>query len=419
MSNIIVPFAESTYGILLFAMMLIVVIISSNYLLNKLFKLMESRRTAMHRFKRIIRLMQYSIYAIAVSILIQILFFNEYFTLSVILVVTISYSCSIVGGFLVASKLFVWSKHSKNKFSFLFGMAISLIFINSIISLALFNLLLFEKPPVITYGTPVEFTFECNQISFYCDLKQALINYQTYTVMAYFFLFWASNLFFLHHHIKKLGWMKFITFTTLPLILLYFQFFYQYEDLYSINQELKFDENLIYAIQIFLLLIFFTSCGILYGLGLKSVSRLFKFSPIVEGYLRMASLGIIFFITCANSTVAGIGIPPFGIPSILFIPFAVILLYVGIYYSLVAISNDISVRRFIKNSTFNELKIMGSLAQSQMIDSMKDKVMRMTKKYSEELHQQSNSEIIESEEDLQSYLDEAIKIFKKNDNTRR
>ncbi|MDQ2685812.1 MAG: hypothetical protein M3Y25_08225, partial [Thermoproteota archaeon] len=324
------------------------------------------------------------------------------------------YCCSIIGGLLVAFKLFIWSRESKNKFSFLFGLTISLIVINSIISLGLFDLLLSEKPSIITHRTPVEFNFECNTISLYCNIKQALITYQTYTLMAYVLLFWISNLFLLHHHIKRLGKLKFVVFITLPLILFYFQFFYQYEELYSLNDELKFDENIIYAIQIFLLVIFITFCGILYGLGLRSVSELLKFSSTVESYLKMASLGIIFFIICGNSTVAGIGIPPFGMPSIVFLPFAIVLLYVGIYYSLVSISNDISIRRFIKQSTFNELKIIGNLAQSQMMDNLKEKVMKMTKKYSDELHQQSNSETIESEEDLQSYLDEAIKIFKNN-----
>ena len=50
---------------------------------------------------------------------------------------------------------------------------------------------------------------------------------------------------------------------------------------------------------------------------------------------------------------------------------------------LLLISNDVTVRKYIKNSTLNELKILGKFAQSQMIDNMKDKVLRMTKKYSE------------------------------------
>ena len=57
---------------------------------------------------------------------------------------------------------------------------------------------------------------------------------------------------------------------------------------------------------------------------------------------------------------------------------------------------------------------MGNLAQSQMVDNMKEKVLAMTKKYSEEIHQKSNSETMETEEDLKSYLDEAISIFNKS-----
>jgi hypothetical protein len=128
----------------------------------------------------------------------------------------------------------------------------------------------------------------------------------------------------------------------------------------------------------------------------------------------MASYGIILFFICANATIVGASIPPFGIPSIIFLPFASLLFYVGIYYSIIAISNDIRIRKYIKNSAYKELEIMGDLAQSQMVDNMKEKVLSMTKKYSKEIHQNNESESIETEEDLRSYLDEAISIFNKS-----
>jgi hypothetical protein len=49
-----------------------------------------------------------------------------------------------------------------------------------------------------------------------------------------------------------------------------------------------------------------------------------------------------------------------------------------------------------------------------MVDNMKEKVLSMTKKYSKEIHQRTESESIETEEDLRSYLDEAINIFNKS-----
>jgi hypothetical protein len=176
---------------------------------------------------------------------------------------------------------------------------------------------------------------------------------------------------------------------------------------------MNFDESIVFMLQIFMVIVSTTFCGILYGIGFKSVANLLKMSPKVEGHLKMASYGIILFFITANATIVGASFPPFGIPSIIFLPFASLLFYVGIYYSIIAISNDIRVRKYIKNSAYKELEIMGDLAQAQMIDNMKEKVLAMTKKYSEEIHQNSESETMETEEDLRSYLDEAISIFNK------
>ena len=167
--------------------------------------------------------------------------------------------------------------------------------------------------------------------------------------------------------------------------------------------------------QIFIVVFSVALCGVLYGIGFKSVANLLKISPNIERYLKMASFGIILLFISTNATIIGSSFPPYGIPSIAFLPFASILFYVGIYYSIIAISNDIKVRKYIKSSAYKELEIMGDLAQSQMMDNMKQKVLNMTKKYSEELHQSNNSETMESDEDLKNYLDEAINVFSRRE----
>ncbi len=243
--------------------------------------------------------------------------------------------------------------------------------------------------------------------------KENIINIQSYTLIIYFSLFWICNYFLLHYQIKKIGKIKFFTLVTLPLILFFFVFIYNYDELYSLTENMKFDESIVFMLQIFIVMFSIALCGILYGIGFKSVANLLKMSPQIERYLIMASYGIILFFISANASIVGASFPPFGIPSIIFLPFASLLFYVGIYYSIIAISNDIRIRKYIKNSAYKELEIMGNLAQSQMIDNMKEKVLAMTKKYSEEIHQKSNSETMETEEDLKSYLDEAISIFNK------
>ena len=139
-------------------------------------------------------------------------------------------------------------------------------------------------------------------------------------------------------------------------------------------KDLKLMKVLFYALQIFIV-VFSSSImwNIIWNRVSDLVANLLKMSPNIERYLKMASYGIILFFITANATIVGASFPPFGIPSIIFLPFASLLFYVGIYYSIIAISNDIRVRKYIKNSAYNELEIMGNLAQSQMIDNMKEK----------------------------------------------
>ena len=230
-ANIIVSFAESFYGLSIFLLMIIASIAASHYFLNKLFVMVKGNGTAFSKYKKIIRVIQLFLYALGIILLINILLENKYYTINIISIVTISYSCSIVVSLLVSAKLFSWYRENKNKFSFLFGLTFFFIFINNLVSLALFDLLLSEKPYEINHNTSVEFNFECTEASTYCDVKQDLLNYQSYTLMTYILLFWISSIFLLHHQIKKLGKVKFIILVTLPIIIFYFQFIYQYNEI--------------------------------------------------------------------------------------------------------------------------------------------------------------------------------------------
>jgi len=154
--NIIVPFAESVYGLSIFSILILASIVGSHYFLNKLFVMMKDNRTAFNKYKKIIRVIQLLLYALGIILLIGILLESKVYTVNIISIVTISYSCSIVASLLASLKLISWSRENKSKFSFLFGLSIFFIFINNLISLALFDLLLFEKPSVINYETPVE-----------------------------------------------------------------------------------------------------------------------------------------------------------------------------------------------------------------------------------------------------------------------
>ena len=412
-TDVATSFIQTTVGGALFVSLMILSLLGSLVVMSSIWKIVDKKKSIFTRYKMLFRVMQIILYSLSAFLMIEIILGNKYYTISLTSLMVVSYGASIVMSLFVSFKLFSWYKENKNKFSFLFGLTIFFVFVNNLVSIFLFATLLSEKPFQIDITTPVVFNFECDDNSLYCMFKESIINIQSYTLMIYFSLFWVCNYFLLHYQIKKIGKIRFFTLITLPLVLFFFVFIYHYDELYSLTENMKFDESSIFMLQIFIVGFSIALCGILYGVGFKSVANLLKISPNVERYLIMASYGIILFFICVNATVIGSSFPPFGIPSIIFLPFASLLFYVGIYYSIIAISNDIRVRKYIKNSAYKELEIMGDLAQSQMIDNMKEKVLAMTKKYSEEIHQSNQSETMETEEDLRSYLDEAISIFNK------
>jgi hypothetical protein len=407
-------FIQTTVGGALFALLMILSIFGSLLVIGSIWKIIDRKKSIFSRYKMLFRVMQIVLYSLSAFLMVEIILGNKYHIISLTSIMVVSYGSSILLSIFVSFKLFSWYKDNKNKFSLLFGLTVFFIFVNNIVSILLFATLLSEKPFQIDIATPVVFNFECGDDSLYCVFKNSIIDIQSYTLMIYFSLFWICNYFLLHYQIKKIGKIRFFTLISLPLVLFFFVFIYHYDELYSFSENLDFDESIVFMLQIFIVMFSIALCGILYGVGFKSVANLLKISPSVERYLQMASYGIILFFICANATIVGASFPPYGIPSIIFLPFASLLFYVGIYYSIIAISNDIRVRKYIKNSAYKELEIMGNLAQSQMVDNMKEKVLGMTKKYSEEIHQKSNSESIETEEDLRSYLDEAISIFNKS-----
>ncbi len=412
-SDVAIGFIQTTTGSVLFAIIMAMSLLGSFIIINHILTIVNNRKSIFSKYKILLRVIQLILYSLSAFVLFDMIIDNKYYTINLTLITIFSYGSSIVLSLLVSSKLLSWYKENKNKFSLLFGISIFFMFINLLVSIFLFATLLSEKPSEITMSTPVVFNFECYNDSLYCIFKMSVITLQSYSMMAYFALLWICNYFLLHYQIKKIGRTRFFTLTSIPLILFFFVFIYHYDEIYSLAENMNFDESIVFMFQIFMLILSTTLCGILYGLGFKSVANLLKISPKVEGHLKMASYGIILFFICANATIVGAGFPPFGIPSIIFLPFASLLFYVGTYYSIIAISNDIRVRKYIKNSAYKELEIMGDLAQSQMIDNMKEKVLSMTKRYSDEIHQGSESESMETEEDLRSYMDEAISIFNK------
>ncbi len=404
---------KNQLGLILFTVILFTSIGISFFFMENILRIVKEKKSLFSKYRKAFRISQIALYGLSLGLLYDILSDHRYFTFILNLIVTISYGSSIFMSIIATIKFFSWYRTNRNKFVILFGLTLLFIFTNSLISLFLFNSLLLEKPLEYTMLTPNVFDFECEEESLNCILKENLLLLQNYTLVIYFILFWGCNILLLHRYIKKIGKIKFFVLFAIPIILFYFQFVYTYEEFFTISEELKFDENIAFAFQLFLGTLLTALCGLLFGIGFFSVGRLLKISPKVEKLLYITGLGVITYFITANATLASAGMPPFGIPNIVFLPISSMLMYIGIFYSMTAIANDIAIKKFIKNSTYNELKLIGNLAENQMIDEIKLRVLSMAQAFSNEMEQKNESELTNSPEEIKNYLSDVIDAYKK------
>ena len=303
-----------------------------------------------------------------IFVIVQILSSFQYSTNLISAIVLIGYGFTALVMMVLCYKLLSWYRYSKSIVVFLYALTSVAFVLNALASLALFEQLLNEKPEVFTSESIVEFDFECEPGSIKC----MLIDFQSYTLMAYFLIMWVSSVLLLSHNIKRLGKPLFFSLTILPIIAFYIVFISAYDELYQISSTIsKTETNLI----IMLIIIFLgTSCGILYGIGFKSIASRIKSSLDVKDYMILCCYGIILYFIAANSTVAAAGYPPFGISSIIIISIASIFILVGLSNSAIAVAHDANLRIEIKN-TISRTNFLDNIGNAERFQDVEKKIL--------------------------------------------
>ena len=73
------------------------------------------------------------------------------------------------------------------------------------------------------------------------------------------------------------------------------------------------------------------------------------------------------------------------------------------------ISEDTELRKSIRRTAVNELKLLDSIGTAQMSSQLENKVSKLVKEYSDKIVNEAGVQPDLSEEDAKQYLDEVIK----------
>ena len=112
----------------------------------------------------------------------------------------------------------------------------------------------------------------------------------------------------------------------------------------------------------------------------------------ISDYMYITCFGLTLFSIGIVATISGAGYPPFGLASVSLVgPFS-FLLFTGLNHSAIPTAEDSSLRRSIKISALQQLKLLDRIGTAEMEDRLEKKVLEVTKLNAENLMEQSGIE---------------------------
>jgi hypothetical protein len=143
--------------------------------------------------------------------------------------------------------------------------------------------------------------------------------------------------------------------------------------------------------------------GIMFGLAFLMMARNV---PAVKDYLTLAAIGVMiisiaFSVTNIQQT--------FGIAAHSLVLLSSYLFAIGLYYATISISHDAALRHSIKSSVSDASSdLLHSAGQAETQQQIEREVLKIAKKQSDSLSEQSGVRPSLEEQDMKNYLEEIL-----------
>jgi len=357
----------------------------------------QTKRFSFKIIEKVITVIQYFLVAVVLTIIVQIIYSSQYNTGLLAVNATISYGLAGCLTGLLAYWLFSWFKLTRSLVVLLYGLAATMIAINSFDSLIFFDVVLINKPPLTT---PQSETVTVG--SFPIDDPMYLVaTVQAISLNAYYLLTWGGTIILLYHNIGRIGKVRFWILVTAP-ILFFMSFyiaFYQALNPPAPAQTLA-------PSMIPLLIIIFSALAawILFGIAFYSVARSIDEKTRIRDYMIITAYGITLFFIAAGATITGAGYPPFGIVNVSLVGPLSFLILIGLSRSAISIAEDAKLRKSIRGS-----QLLESIGSAEMQREIEKKVTAIIRANADDLTRQSGIEPSLTHQEISSIAEHAAK----------
>jgi hypothetical protein len=347
---------------------------------------------------KIVTIAQFVLAGIISVVILQISITQEYNTAMLYSALSISYGLWIVTLGLLARAFFSWYGLKKNVMVLILALSMVAYIVNGIMALCYQFNLLAQNNLIIRSGDVA--LFPVFSIATLGDLIN--IASQTASGVAYL-LTWIGTVMLLRPYIKKLGSIKFWTIMSAVMIYYLIQFPLFVLGYYNPSE----DVNAMANILIFSMSAVFT--GIVFGLAFLSVARTLKTDSIVRDHMIIAAYGFVLFYVAGSAWVSQAAYPPYGLAAVSFTGLSCYLIYNGLYFSAILVSQDIEVRKSIKKSVLEQSKLLDSIGSAEMERELQTHVLTVAKKASDIMAKETGVEAPMTEDDMKDYMQVVMK----------
>jgi hypothetical protein len=355
------------------------------------------RARFLHTTHKIVTVIQYLLAGIILLVILQILIAQQYNTILLHLAISISYSIWIVMFSLLAKAFFSWYRSKKNLMILIFALSMIAYVINGVFGLYYQLDELAERNLVIKSGDIAVFPESPSSID---------IVYQIAGIISYV-LTWIATVMLLRPYIERFGKVRFWVMMGAPMIYYLIEFPLFSLGFYTPSQN----SNAMINILIFSLSAIFT--GILFGVAFLSIARTLKIGTPARNYMIIAAYGFVLFYIAGSASTSQAAYPPYGLISVSFTGLSCYLIYNGLYFSAVSISQDMTLRQTIKKSVMEQSKLLHSMGTGEMENEIQKQILTVARKTSKSMTDKTGIEASMDENDIKVYMQVVIKELSK------
>jgi hypothetical protein len=224
---------------------------------------------------------------------------------------------------------------------------------------------------------------------------------------AAYVLTWIGAVMLLRRYIPKVGKVKF--WVIMGIALVYYLIEFPFYTMGFFDPASESDVDVMNNILIFSAMALLA--GVVFGAAFLSVARTLRGDSAARKYLVIAAYGMLIFYLAGSAMVVQSAYPPFGFVSIAFIGMATFMIYLGLYSSAIAISQDSILRQSIIKSASEQSKLLDSIGTAQMEKELQTLVSSVSKKAAE-MSEESGVESSMNNDEIKDYMDFVMKELK-------